>query len=228
MIHSAPMIRYQILGQSNYAISILLDAVRQLHSGAITAEIVSNIAPEDNPSRAYAYGVEGVETTEVPHSDWRRDPDSRLLIGSIGQGRRRIFEFFRERFGIEAADYENVVHPRAILPLSVEMGHGGHISPGAIIAPHAKLGDFVVVNRNASVGHHTTLQDFVTVNPGANVAGVCALSSGVTIGAGATVVDRVHIGADSFIGAGSLVTKNIGAGVVAYGVPAKAVRVRES
>jgi acetyltransferase-like isoleucine patch superfamily enzyme len=46
----------------------------------------------------------------------------------------------------------------------------------------------------------------------------------VTIGAGATVVDQITIGAGSIIGAGSLVTRDIPAGVIAYGNPAKVIR----
>jgi len=220
------MIRYQILGQSNYAVAILLDLVRQLHEGPITAEIVSNIPPEENDSLKHSYQVEGIETREISHAEWQRDPEARLLIGSIGRGRKKIFRFFHDRFGIAAIDYDNAIHPRAVTPLAFSLGQGVHVGPGSIIAPHAQLGDFVVVNRSASVGHHTILGDFVTLNPGCHVAGVCRLEDGVTIGAGATVVDSVTIGENSLIGAGSVVTRDIPPRVVAYGVPAKVIKER--
>jgi acetyltransferase-like isoleucine patch superfamily enzyme len=38
------------------------------------------------------------------------------------------------------------------------------------------------------------------------------------------VVDQITIGAGSVIGAGSIVTRDIPAGVIAYGNPAKVVR----
>jgi acetyltransferase-like isoleucine patch superfamily enzyme len=38
------------------------------------------------------------------------------------------------------------------------------------------------------------------------------------------VVDQIAIGAGSVIGAGSIVTRDIPAGVIAYGNPAKVVR----
>jgi sugar O-acyltransferase (sialic acid O-acetyltransferase NeuD family) len=220
------MIRYQILGQSNYAVAVLLDTLRHVHDGPILVDIVSNIPPDDNDSLAHTYETAGVDTREILHTDWQRDPEARLLIGSIGRAREPIFRFFRERFGIEAADYDNAVHPRANLPVETTLGRGVHIGPGATIAPHVKLGDFVVVNRNASVGHHTVLGDFVTLNPGCQVAGVCRIEDGVTIGAGATVVDGVSIGLNSVVGAGSVVTKSLPSNVVAYGVPAKVIRER--
>jgi len=222
------MIRYQVLGQSNFAVAILLDIVRQVHSEhEIVAEICGNIPRAENPSLAHSCDVEGVTTFEVPLSRWRRDPDARVLLGSIGRARRRIVEFFSERFGVEAAEYARTVHPGANLPLNLTIGHGVHIGPGASIAPHAVLGDFVVVNRNASIGHHTKLGSFVAVNPGATVAGVCTLGDDVTIGAGATVIDGITIGAGTVIGAGSVVTKNLGENLVAYGVPARVVRRQE-
>jgi sugar O-acyltransferase (sialic acid O-acetyltransferase NeuD family) len=220
------MLRYQILGQSNHAVAILLDLLKQVHRDPIAVDIVSNIPPEENDSLAYGYDTDGVETREIPHTNWQRDPDAHLLIGSIGRSREHIFGFFQERFGIEAESYENAIHPQACLPLEMALGHGVHVGPGATIAPHAEIGDLVVVNRNTSVGHHSVLEDFVTLNPGSQVAGICRLEHGVTIGTGASLVDSITIGRNSVIGAGSVVTRDIPPDVVAYGVPAKVVRGR--
>jgi sugar O-acyltransferase (sialic acid O-acetyltransferase NeuD family) len=220
------MIRYQILGQSNYAVAIILDTLRRIHGGGIAVDIVGNVPPEENDSLAHAYAVEGVEANEVFHLDWRRDTETPLLMGSIGRSRESIFRFFLDKYECGASDYENTVDPRANTPFEAEFGRGIHVSPGATIAPHAKLADFVVINRNASVGHHTILEEFATLNPGANVAGVCRIGRGTTIGAGATVVDQIIIGQNTIIGAGSVVTGDIPADVVAYGVPAKVVRNR--
>ncbi len=220
------MIRYHILGQSNYAIAILLDTLCCLHSERFSVVIVSNLAREQNDSLVYPYEVDGVEVAEVRHEEWQPDPEARCLIGSIGRAREPIFRFFRERFGIEADRYHTTVHPRATVPMRWTVGNGVHVGPGATIAPYAELADFVVVNRNASVGHHAVLEDLVTVNPGAHIAGVCRIGRGVIVGAGATVVDRIAIGPDTVIGAGSVVNRDLPGGVVAYGVPARVVRER--
>jgi hypothetical protein len=157
-------VRYQILGQSNHAVAILLDLLAQVHRCPIAVDIISNIPPEENDSLAYGYQTEGVTTREISHEEWVREPEARLLIGSIGRSREHIFSFFSERFGIDAESYSNAIHPRAILPLKLALGSGVHLGPGATIAPHAEIGDLVVVNRKASVGHHTVLEDFVTLN----------------------------------------------------------------
>jgi acetyltransferase-like isoleucine patch superfamily enzyme len=44
------------------------------------------------------------------------------------------------------------------------------------------------------------------------------------VGIGAVIADRVQIGEGSVVGAGSVVLRDVPAGVVAYGVPARVVR----
>ena len=50
------------------------------------------------------------------------------------------------------------------------------------------------------------------------------IGDNVWIGGGVTIIGGVKIGANSIIGAGSVVTKNIPAGVIAAGNPAKVIR----
>lgn len=219
------MLHFQILGQSNFGISVLLDCLSALHPEAnIHADIVANVPAEENGSLAYPYKAPGITTRQYDASDWQPLPDATCLVGSIGKGRLPIVQFFQEHFGIEAARYGTTIHPSAVVAASVTLGHGIHISPLSVVAPHTYIGDFVVVNRNVSIGHHTVLEPFVSVNPGANIAGLCHIGARVVIGAGAVVIDQITIGAGSIIGAGSVVTRNIPAGVIAYGNPAKVIR----
>ncbi|MBK8923562.1 MAG: hypothetical protein IPM81_19065 [Saprospirales bacterium] len=45
------MMKFYILGQSNYAVCVLLDTLRELYPGtAVSVEIVANIPPEQNDS----------------------------------------------------------------------------------------------------------------------------------------------------------------------------------
>ena len=219
------MLHFYITGQSNFALSVLLDCLAAMYpEQALHADIIANLPAEQNSSLAYAYETPGISSRVIFYETWQPAADVPCLIGSIGKGRKAIFDFFLEHFGIAEDRYVNTIHPSAVVARTARLGHGVHISPLSVVAPFAELGDFAVVNRNASIGHHTVLERFATVNPGANVAGACRIGERATIGAGATVIDQISIGAGSVIGAGSLVTRDIPAGVIAYGNPAKVVR----
>jgi len=219
------MADFYILGQSNYAVSVLLDTLREQFPGKkLRVDIVANVLPEQNDSLVWPYATPGMETRELWWADWRPEPGVPCLLGSIGRSGQAIVQFFLEKFDIGPERYAGTVHPTAVVPPTVVLGRGVHISPGVVIAPYAGLGDFVALNRSASIGHHTVLGDFVRINPGVTVSGVCRIGRGAAIGSGATVLDQISIGENSVIGAGSVVTKNVPAGVVAYGVPAKVVR----
>jgi len=216
---------FQILGQSNYAISILLDCLTAIYpNDDILADIVANIPPEQNDSLAYDFTTPGVQHRIWMPSEWRPVPDAPCLVGSIGKSRKAIVDFFEQKFHIGPGRYMHTIHPSAVVASTVKTGYGIHISPLSVVAPYAELGNFVVINRTASIGHHTVLGDFVTVNPGAHIAGVCHIGASAVIGAGATVIDRIRIGANTVVGAGSVVTRDLPSNAIAYGSPAKVVR----
>jgi len=215
---------FQILGQSNYAMSIIVDTLYNLYGTDFSAEIYSNIPNSENDSIEYPFEIPGVEAKCFFHDAFHRKEATSILTGSIGKSRAQIVNFFDRNHGVKNIDYDNLIHPSANLPHQLKLGRGINISPGVTIAPFVELGDLTVLNRNTSIGHHTIISEFATINPGCTIAGVCRIGKGVTIGAGATILDKIEIGDHSVIGAGSVVTKNIPANVIAYGVPAKVIR----
>ena len=218
-------LRFYILGQGNYAIAMLLDNLQACFpQQSITVEIIGNISAEENDSLAYAYATPGITCIERFHEGWVPDSGIPCLYGSVGKSRKAIVAFFAERYGITPDRYFTSIHPSSTCSTTLQHGHGLYVGPLSVVGPQTHFGDFVVLNRKVSVGHHTVLEDYVGLNPGVDVAGICHLGKGVIIGAGATVLDKVKIGEGSMIGAGSVVTKDIPAGVVAYGIPAKVIR----
>jgi sugar O-acyltransferase (sialic acid O-acetyltransferase NeuD family) len=218
------MKKYAILGQSNYAVAIILDALNASETGGFSIDIVSNIAPENNDSLDFPYAIPHIKTREIFHTNWQSMSYDGYFVGSIGKARQTIVQFFEKNYGIKIEQYTTLMHPSSVCAATVSQGFGVHIGPLSIAAPFACLGNFTVINRNVSIGHHTVLGDFTTVNPGVNVAGCCTIGTGVTIGTGATILDSLSIGTGSIIGAGSVVTKDVPENVVVYGIPAKIIR----
>lgn len=117
--------------------------------------------------------------------------------------------------------YPNLVDPFVFIDQSVVLGKGLIICAGVKITVDVALGDFVIVNLNATIGHDVKVGAFSSIMPSANISGNVSLGAGVFIGSGATVLQGLKIGDGAVIGAGAVVTKNVPAGVVAKGIPAR-------
>jgi sugar O-acyltransferase (sialic acid O-acetyltransferase NeuD family) len=142
------------------------------------------------------------------------DPTARAVI-AIGRNdvRARLADGARCQF-------VTLVHPSAISHAAA-LGAGTVVFAGAIIQPDATLGAHVIVNTGASIDHDGALGDFVHVAPGSRLAGNVTLGAGAFLGIGAVCCPGVTIGAWTTVGAGAAVVRDLPAGCVAVGVPAR-------
>jgi sugar O-acyltransferase (sialic acid O-acetyltransferase NeuD family) len=131
--------------------------------------------------------------------------------------RRRMVDVLLAR-GLGAA---TVVHPRAIVGPETTLGVGVLVLGGAHVSSSISIGDHVQVHYNATVGHDAVLDELVTVYPGANVSGSVHLEPEVTVGSAAVVLQGLTVGKGAFVGAGAVVTRDVRAGTVVVGNPAR-------
>jgi acetyltransferase-like isoleucine patch superfamily enzyme len=89
---------------------------------------------------------------------------------------------------------------------------------GAFTYIQAKCG--VTVEANVQVGSHCAIYSVSTID---GKEGPVLLKRNCRIGSHSVVMPGVTIGEDAIVGAFSFVTKDIPAGAVAYGVPARVV-----
>ncbi|MEE4174134.1 MAG: acetyltransferase [Xanthomonadales bacterium] len=219
-----------ILGRSAATLSMLLESLRSRGApDPISVLVVRNVDAAGDIGDATRFDAPGVHIRECDDTTWAADGREGLPAGVLcgvyrPAVKQAVVAFFRDRHGVRTADYAHCIHPAAVLAASATLGRGSQVEPLAVIAPHATLGDFVSVNRQASVGHHTRIGAFSTLNPGVNVAGHCELGEGVTVGMGANIVDGIRVGEGAVVAAGALVMRDVPAGALVMGVPA---RVRE-
>ena len=115
-----------------------------------------------------------------------------------------------------------LIHPAAVVSPSVRIGEGSCIQAGASLWTKVEVGKDCVVAPMASVSHHTVLMDGCFVSPGATVGSSMVLEERVFVGMGAVVMSGVkRIGEGAYIGAGSLVIRDVAAGKLVYGSPAR-------
>lgn len=114
-----------------------------------------------------------------------------------------------------------LVHPRALIAPDTELGPGCLVMGGAYVSSSVRLGAHSQVHYNATVGHDSVFGERVTLYPGGNVSGAVQLADGATVGSNAVVLQGRRIGANAFVGAAAVVTRDVPAGEVVVGSPAR-------
>ncbi len=140
--------------------------------------------------------------------------------GARGRDRLEIQELF-EQNGVRPA---TVAHPAAYVAGNATLGEGTQVLAGAVVGAEANLGRACIVNTRASVDHECVLGDGVHVAPGAVLGGCVTVDELAFVAMGAVVLPRVRIGRGAVVGAGAVVTRDVPAGKVVYGNPARVIR----
>jgi serine O-acetyltransferase len=137
-------------------------------------------------------GLHAVWVHRISHRLWQR-PGTRLLARLLSQVSRSVT-------GVE-------IHPGATIGRRFFIDHG----MGVGIGETAEVGDDVMLYHGVTLGGRTLQR--VKRHP--------TVGNHVTIGAGARILGPVLIGDRAQIGANSVVVKDVPAGAVATGVPAR-------
>lgn len=106
-------------------------------------------------------------------------------------------------------------------PDGLTLGHRSDI--GAFTYINARHG--VVLEEEVQIGSHCSIYSVSTID---DKTGTVHLKRNARIGSHSTVMPGVTIGENAIIGAHSFVNSDIPDNAVAYGVPAKVVRIQES
>jgi sugar O-acyltransferase (sialic acid O-acetyltransferase NeuD family) len=202
-------------GQGREIAAIAMCVAQQSGDGPTILGFVDDDPSDDNVERARAVGLQ-----VLGKSDYTRalPPGTGFLVG-IADGAAR------ERLGADAEQQGLVPltlqHPTATVGPACRLGPGTVLWAGARLTTNVTLGRHVHVNQNVTIGHDTVAEDFATINPSAAVSGSVRLGRRSLIGAGSVVLQGRTVGDDAVVGASACVTRDVEAGTVVKGVPAR-------
>lgn len=147
-----------------------------------------------------------------------------ITIGS-GKIRERIATSMFER----GASSFSIRDANSVVLDENDIDNGAVLCPFTTVTSNTKIGKFFQSNLYSYVAHDCIIGDFVTFAPGVKCNGNVHIENHVYIGTGAIIKqgspDRpLIIGEGAVIGMGAVVNKNIPAGAVVVGNPAKPLR----
>lgn len=151
-------------------------------------------------------------------SDLLADLDCEYVIAIADPTARERIDGLATGAGRRAA---TLIHPAATLGSVNAIGPGFIAAAGSTVTTNVTIGRHAHLNPATAVGHDAVLGAYVTLYPGARISGNVTLEDGVTVGTGACVIQGLSVGRGTFIGAGAVVTRDLPAGLVVVGIPAR-------
>jgi sugar O-acyltransferase (sialic acid O-acetyltransferase NeuD family) len=137
--------------------------------------------------------------------------------------RRQVFHQMRA----EGYHFFNAIAPEAYVDSYAILGTGVFVGAQGAILPNATIGDNCFMCVACTVDHDSRIGEGVYLSPGVNIAGTVVVEEGVFVGTNATIISNRRIGAWATIGAGAVVLRDVAAGDVVAGVPAKTLKKRK-
>jgi sugar O-acyltransferase (sialic acid O-acetyltransferase NeuD family) len=152
--------------------------------------------------------------------------DSLSFAIAIGDNaaREKVYKDLVEKF--PNLHFPSLVHTSAVISFFTEIGDGTVVMPKAVLGPNSKVGKFCLINTQASIDHDSVMLDYSSLAPGALTGGNVEIGLRSAISIGAIIKHGLKIGDDSVVGANSYLNKDLPNNQVAYGTPAKQVRMR--
>lgn len=172
----------------------------------------------DNKETGEYYGVSIIGTDADAAQLKEQYPNLPVVIAPfMPKVRKKLYEMYASL----GYSFATVVSPKATVSRFATIGEGTVVLPFVNVAANTRIGRFVKLNTMCNIMHDNVIGDFVTVSPNALTLGYVTIENEAFLGGNCTVLPYKKVGAGATIGAAAVVTKDVVAGQVVKGNPAK-------
>jgi sugar O-acyltransferase (sialic acid O-acetyltransferase NeuD family) len=140
-------------------------------------------------------------------------------IASVDSFMKKPEVIARSQMPIER--FVSIVHPGATVSANAVIGNGTAILVNSVVCPDAKIGSHVIMLQNSSVNHHSVVCDHATISAGVTILGYAEIGESAFIGGGSSIAPYVKVGGGALVGMGAVVIRDVAAGTVVAGNPAR-------
>jgi sugar O-acyltransferase (sialic acid O-acetyltransferase NeuD family) len=141
-----------------------------------------------------------------------------IAIGTKGSAfRYRLYQRLLEN----GCHFESIVHPSVLRAPTSRIGNNVVVMSRSTLEKNVTIGDLSFLSSGVTLEHDTEVGDNCFIGPGVVTAGHVRISSHAFVGVGAVIGPSVTIGERALIGAGAVVIRDVPAGKIAVGVPAR-------
>ena len=152
-----------------------------------------------------------------------RFADAEVVVCSASSAdperRRRLVA----RLDLPTSRYGRIVHPAAVLDECVT-GPGSIVLAGAVTTTAVTIGAHAVVMPGVVMVHDTVVGDYSVLAGGVALGGGVHIGEAAYVGAASVVREGCHVGDGAIVGMGAVVVRDVPAGEVWVGNPARRLR----